>query len=293
MKPTILLLEDDAFEQDWLSKILEEEGYTVNLATNGDEIKKKINEDEGNIVMAVLDMKILGSNAAENFGEEIPNRRGVAAAKYIQQHLGAIPIIFASAFGKEGVKEIADVANYTGPWAYFDKDVLRDRQSTILREAVRLAIQSYDAYKEESAEQIETLQIRRRSGEFIFNFNVRNNDPLPEDPVFSRQLYKKEEIDCIRSLGGGVLRIFISDGSTFDVSMTPNQFRTQYESILNIYDEDDFFIEGISNGTSIWVNYTNVRLYNRSIARFRINEASINTALKQGLDRLFPGFGAG
>lgn len=200
MKPTILLLEDEAFDQDWLSKILEEEGYTVSLATNGDEIKKKIDEEGGNIVMAVLDMKILVSNAAENFGEEIPNRRGVAAAKYIQHHLGAIPVIFASAFGKEGVKEIAEAANYTGPWAYFDKHVLRDRQSTVLREAVRLAIQSQEEYTETASiasdvEENEDALLwhsaaelsfhEGRSEKYLFRFKVYNN--LSNDDDNSRR----------------------------------------------------------------------------------------------------------
>lgn len=115
----ILIVDDEPSMRLNLSELLEGEGYSVKLASNGEEaIEKTIQHDP---MVVLMDIKM-------------PKLSGIPALKAIKQHDSKIPVIIFTAFG---TNEKPIEAIKSGAFDYLDKPFEIDELLSVLDSAIR------------------------------------------------------------------------------------------------------------------------------------------------------------
>ena len=119
MPQKILIIEDDKFVRDLITKLLAEEGFDISIAVDGKEGMKKIEEESPDLIL--LDLNL-------------PDSQGIDTFYFIHDHSPQIPTVILTGINDE---EIALEALELGAQSYLVKGQLNLK---ILKHTIRTLI---------------------------------------------------------------------------------------------------------------------------------------------------------
>ena len=119
VKPTILIVDDDAVSLNLLSKLVEKLDYNVILATDGEKAYEALKSESVDLIISDYDM---------------PKMNGLDLLRQVKNEFPRLPFILVTAYSNLSV--IRD-AWETGAFDFFQKPVFVDR----LNQTIRLAIE--------------------------------------------------------------------------------------------------------------------------------------------------------
>lgn len=290
MKAHILLLEDNQLNVEQFVEMLEAEGYEVHHAFNGGEAMKIIQDKKIPLSLALLDLEIATPGDVEqvHLGEATPMKRGAAVAKKLIEERGAIPIIFASAFG-EHAKKIVTEANFTSPHVFYHKEtIFRDQE--VITNSIRLAIEKID--EQEVSSPTGNIFNHRHSGTLTIR---TRNDQYQGDREANRNMFriirKSELAYILRDSDRGIGFHLLDKTVHYIGDVGPTAFDEQYQAMIDATDEEDFLMRGKSERMAFWANTQAIRSWDGNNLFFTNGEIvvvgeSIRTALREA----FPHF---
>lgn len=116
---TILLVEDESAARSAMSQLLEEMGYEVLQAANGEDALVTFNEHQSEIGIVITDLVM-------------PHFNGVEMAQEIWKHHPRLPVIFVSAYGDEDVRPKLPPGS-----TFFQKPFLPEHLGRAMRDALK------------------------------------------------------------------------------------------------------------------------------------------------------------
>ena len=119
-KKRILIVDDDPEICETLSDILDEEGYDVVTANDGQEALEKIRQDSFNLVITDIKMPIMD---------------GMALLKEIEKSHANIEVIVITSYGNEGQQV---EATRLGAYEYLNKPLKVDQLKNIIARALQM-----------------------------------------------------------------------------------------------------------------------------------------------------------
>ena len=119
-KKRILIVDDDPEICETLSDILDEEGYDVVTANDGQEALEKIRQDSFNLVITDIKMPIMD---------------GMALLKEIEKSHTDIEVIVITSYGNEGQQV---EATRLGAYEYLNKPLKVDQLKNIIARALQM-----------------------------------------------------------------------------------------------------------------------------------------------------------
>ncbi|NMM63429.1 response regulator [Clostridium sp. P21] len=164
----ILLAEDDKLNQQVISRMIKERGYSIDIANNGEEAVSMYKSDKYDVILMDIQMPIMN---------------GIEAAKIIKEKDKHIPIIAITAYALKGDRE-KFLSN--GMDDYIPKPVKMDKLFTV--------IEAHTAFSKE--EDLKNFNIRfGKNGEVGF-FNDENKILNKEKPKVMEELsYAIDKLD--------------------------------------------------------------------------------------------------